>query len=202
MTDNYKWFYPQINHYALIFPATYEPLWKTALVFTSLPEIRLLSWCFLTWDSGCSVTQSCPTVCEPMNCSAPGFPILHYLLEFAQNQVHWVNDVIQPSHPLLPPSPSALKFPSISAFSNELVALCFRWPKYWSFSFSISPSNEYSGLVLELTGLISLQSKGLSRVFSRNGAKWPAHPQLLALRMIVPPKVGIRQEASTVIGRE
>ena len=51
MTINYKWFYPQINHYALIFPGTYEPLWKTALVLTSLPEIRLLSGCFLTWGS-------------------------------------------------------------------------------------------------------------------------------------------------------
>ena len=65
--------------------------------------------------------------------------------------------------PLLPPS----VFPSIRVLSNELV-LCIRWPKYWSFSFSISPCNEYSGLILGLTGWISLQSKGLSGIFSKN----------------------------------
>jgi len=80
-----------------------------------------------------------------MDCSTPGFPILLYLLKFAQTHVHWVSDVIQPSHPLPPPSP-ALIFPSIRVFSNEL-ALHIRWPKYWSFSFNISPSNEYSGLI-------------------------------------------------------
>ena len=75
-----------------------------------------------------------------MNCSMPGFPVLHYLLEFAQTHVHWVSDAIQPSHPLLPASPLA---PSIKVFSNGL--LCIRWPEFWSFS--ISPSSEYSGLI-------------------------------------------------------
>ena len=74
------------------------------------------------------------------------FPVLHYLLEFAQTHVRWVSDAIQPSHPLLPPSPPALSLPSIRVFSNEL-ALHIRWPKYWSFSFSMSPFNEYSGLI-------------------------------------------------------
>ena len=68
------------------------------------------------------------------------------LLEFTQTQVHSVGDAIQSSHPLLSPSPLAFNFSSIRVFSNEL-ALCIRWPKYWSFSFSISPSNEYSGLI-------------------------------------------------------
>ena len=81
-----------------------------------------------------------------MDCSMPGLPVHHQLLELTQTHVHWVSDVIQPSHPLLslllPPS----IFPSIKVFSNESV-LCIRWPKYWSFSFSISPSNEYSGLI-------------------------------------------------------
>ena len=85
-----------------------------------------------------------------MGCCTPGFPVLHYLLEFAQRQVHWVGGAIQPSHPLLSPSifqsavllPSV--FPSIRVFSNES-ALRIRWPKYWSFI--ISPSNEYSGLI-------------------------------------------------------
>ena len=84
-----------------------------------------------------------------MDCSTPGFLVRHHLLEFAQTHVHRVGDVIQPhplilSHSLLfPPS----IFPSIRVFSNESV-LHIRWPKYWSFSFSISLSNEYSGLIL------------------------------------------------------
>ena len=93
-----------------------------------------------------SVTQSCPILCDSMDCSTPGFPVLHSLPEFAQTHVHWVDDTIQPSHPLLPSSPVPSIFPSIRLFSNES-ALCIRWPKYWSISFGISPSNEYSGLI-------------------------------------------------------
>ena len=121
---------------------------------------------------------SCVWLCNPINCSMPGFPVLHHLLEFALTHVHWVGDAIQPSHPLSSPSSPALSFPSIRVFSNES-ALCIRWPKYWSFSFSISPSSEYSGLFpLGLTGWISLLSKGLSRVFS------PA-PQFESIRTLV-----------------
>ena len=98
-----------------------------------------------------------------MDCSTPGFPVPHDLLEFAQIHVYWVNDVIQPSHPLSLPLLLPSVFPSIRVFSNEL-ALHIRCPKYWSFSFSISPSSEYSPL--RLSGLISLLSKGLSGVFS------------------------------------
>ena len=76
----------------------------------------------------------------------PGFPVHHHLPELAQTHVHRVSDAIQPSHPLLSPSPPAFNLPSIRVFSNELT-LCIRWPKYWSFSFSISPSNKYSGLI-------------------------------------------------------
>ena len=79
-----------------------------------------------------------------MDCSTPGFSVLHYLLEFAQTHVRWVDGAIQHfilCRPLLLPS----NFPSIRVFSNES-ALCITWPKYWSFSFSIGPSNEYSGL--------------------------------------------------------
>ena len=79
----------------------------------------------------------------PMDCSMPCFPVLHYLLEFAQTHIHWVSDAIQLSH-LSPPSVLALELSSIRVFSNEST-LCIRWPKYWSFSFS--PSNEYSGLI-------------------------------------------------------
>ena len=91
-----------------------------------------------------SVAQSCPALCDPMNCSTPGLPVHHQLLEFTQTHVHRVGDAIQPSHPLPSPSPSI--FPSIRVFSNES-ALCIRWPKYWSSTFSISPSNEHPGLI-------------------------------------------------------
>ena len=94
----------------------------------------------------CSVTQSCATLCDPMGCSTWGFPVLHHLPEFAQTSVHWVGDAIQHlifCHPLfLLPS----IFPGIRVFSKESI-LHIRWPKYWSFRFSISPSNEYSGLI-------------------------------------------------------
>ena len=93
-----------------------------------------------------SVAQSCLTLCDPMNRSMPGLPAHHQLLEFTQTHIHWVGDAIQPSHPpsplLLPPS----IFPSIKVFTNESV-LRISWRKYWSFSFNISPSNEYSGLI-------------------------------------------------------
>ena len=93
-----------------------------------------------------SVAQSCPTLCNPMVCSTLGLPVHHQLLEFTQTHVHQVSDAIQPSHPLLSPYPSAPNPSQHQGFSNELV-LHIRWPKYWSFSFSISPSNEHSGLV-------------------------------------------------------
>ena len=93
-----------------------------------------------------SVAQSCLTLCDPMDCSTPGHPVHHQLPEFNQTHVHWVvmwsSYLILCCPLLLPPS----IFPSIRVFSNES-ALHIRWPKYWSFSFSISPSNEYSGLI-------------------------------------------------------
>ena len=101
----------------------------------------------MQWFKCCgSIAKSCPTHCNPMDCSTSGFLVLHYLPEFAQTHDHRVGDVIQPSHPLSLPSPPAFNLSRIRIFSNESV-LCIRWPKYWSFSFSISPSNEYSGLI-------------------------------------------------------
>ena len=103
---------------------------------------------------------------QHMDCSIPGFPVHHQLPELAQTHVHWV---VMPSNHLIPCCPLLFLpsiFSSIGVFSNES-ALRIRWPQYWSFSFSISPSNECSGLIsLGWTGWISLQSKGLSRVFS------------------------------------
>ena len=81
-----------------------------------------------------------------MDCNTSGFPVLHQLLEFTQTQVHQVGDAIQPSHPLSSPSPPAFNLSYNQGLFNELV-LCIRWPKYWSFSFSISPFNEYTGLI-------------------------------------------------------
>ena len=120
--------------------------WLTAAV---LHNVQLWAWCWpacdaprglsrlllpwvgssgnvikATWDHcfpcHCPVTQLCLTLCDPMDCNTPGFPVLHYLLELAQIHVHWVGDAIQPSHPLSPPSPPVLIFPSISIFSKEL----------------------------------------------------------------------------------
>ena len=93
-----------------------------------------------------SVSQSCPTLCDPMNCSTPGLPVHHQLPEFTETHVHRVSDAIQPSHPLSSPFPLTSNFPSIRVYSYESV-LCIRCPKYWSFNFSISPSNEHSGLI-------------------------------------------------------
>ena len=93
-----------------------------------------------------SVAQSCLTLCNPMDCSMPGFPVHHKLPELTQTHVHWVRNAIQPSNPLPSPSPSTINFPSIRVLTYESV-LPIRWPKYWSFSFRISPSNEYSELI-------------------------------------------------------
>ena len=105
-------------------------------------------------------------------CSTLGFPVLHHLPELAQTRVRWVSDAIQPSHPLASPSPPA--FPSIRVFSNESV-LCIRWPKYWSFS--INPSNEYSGLIsfrIDWFDLLAVQGtlKSLLHVKLKNKIKF------------------------------
>ena len=94
----------------------------------------------------CSVTRLCLTFCNLTDGSTLGFPVLHYLLEFAQNHVHGVGDAIQRAHPLSTLLLLPSVFPSIRVFPSES-AFHIRWPKYWSFSFSINPSNEYSGLI-------------------------------------------------------
>ena len=93
-----------------------------------------------------SISQSCLTLRNPMNCSMPGLPVHHQLPEFTQIHVHWVGDAIQPSHPLSTLLLLPSIFPSIRVYSNES-ALHIRWPKYWSFSFNIRPSNEHPGLI-------------------------------------------------------
>ena len=105
------------------------------------------SYAISTWEILSSVTQLCPTLCNPMDCSTPGFPVHHQLLELPQTHVHYDSDAIQPSHPLSSPSPPAFNIsqqPPAFNISKESV-LCIRWQNYWSFRFSITPSN--SGLI-------------------------------------------------------
>ena len=92
-----------------------------------------------------SVAQSCPTFCDPMNCSTPGLPVHHQLPELTQTYIHRVNDAIQPSHPLSSPSPPAPSPSQHQSFPESTLRM--RWPKYWSFSFSIIPSKESPGLI-------------------------------------------------------
>ena len=93
-----------------------------------------------------SLTQLCLTPCDSTDYSTPGHPVLRQLLEFTQTHVHWLGDDIQSSHTLSSPSPRTLNLFHIRVFSNESVPR-IRWPKYSSFSFNISPSNEYSGMI-------------------------------------------------------
>ena len=103
-----------------------------------------------------SVAQSCLTFCDPMNHSTPGLPVHHQLPEFTQTHVHRVSDAIQPSRPRLSPSPPAPNPSSIKVFSNEST-LRMRWPKFWSFSFSIIPSKEYFSLTIHIVVLLDMQ---------------------------------------------
>ena len=80
-----------------------------------------------------------------MDCSTPSLPVHHQLQEFIQTHVHWVGDAIQPSHPLSSPSPPAFSLSQHQGLSKSVPPI--RWPKYWSFNLSLSPSNEYSGLI-------------------------------------------------------
>ena len=93
-----------------------------------------------------SVAQSYPTLSDLMNRSMPGLPVHHQLPEFTQTHIHRVSDAILPSHLRSSPSSPAPNPSSIRVFSNEST-LCMRWPKYWSFSFSIIPSKEIPGLI-------------------------------------------------------
>ena len=113
------------------------------LIWVILNGLKHCCWKASHYLAKCwSVAKSCPILCNPMDSSTPGFPVLQNLPEFAQSHVRWVGDTIQPSYPLLSPSPPAFSLSSIRVFSNESV-LRIRWPEYWSFSFSISVSNEY-----------------------------------------------------------
>ena len=133
--------YWELNPHARLKPSQH-PVWDLNSLWLGLSQFS-------------SVTQSCLTLCIPMDCSMPGLPVHHQVPELTPTHVHWVSYAIQSSHPLsslllLPPIP-----PSIRIFSNES-ALCKRWPKYWSFSFSFSPSNEHPGLISFRTDWLDL----------------------------------------------
>ena len=105
-----------------------------------------------------SVAQSCPTLCDPMNCSMPGLPVHHQLLEFTQTHVHQVGDAIQPSRSLSSPSPAPNPSQHQSLFQESTLRM--RWSKYWSFSFSISPSKEHPELIFRKDWLDLLAVQG------------------------------------------
>ena len=120
----------------------------------------------------CSVAKSCLTLFDPMDCSMPGSSVLHCLPEFTQTHAHRVGDAIQPSHPLSSPSPPAFNLSHHRGLYQWAGSL-HQVPKYWSFSFSISVSNEYSGwFPLGWTGRIFWLSKGLSRIYMHVSIEW------------------------------
>ena len=119
-----------------------------------------------------SVPQSCPTLCDPMNCSTPGLPVHHQLLEFTQTHIHLVSDAIQPSHPLSSPFPPPPIPPCIRVLSNES-NLRMRWPKYLSFSLSIIPFKEHPGLIsfrMDWLDLVEVQGT-LKSLFQHHSSK-------------------------------
>ena len=135
-----------------------QEYWSAISFSRDLPDLAIKPWSLTSPAVGgrffttstpplfSSVAQSCPTLCDPIDCSTPGFPIHHQLPE--PTQLMSIVSVIPSNHFILcwPLVLQPSIFPSIRVFSNELV-LCIRWPKCWSFSFRISPSNEYSGLI-------------------------------------------------------
>ena len=132
-----------------------------------MPSVLLLCCCCC-----CSVSQSCPTLCDSMNCSIPGFAVLHYLSEFAQNHVCWIGDAIQPSHPFLLPSPPALNlsqnqglFQWLNSLHQVAKVLEFQLQhQYFQWIFR-------TDFLLRLTGLISLLSKWLASLLQHCSSK-------------------------------
>ena len=136
----------------------------------------------------CSIAKSCLTLCDSMGWSMPGFLVLYHLLEFAQIYVHWVGDPIQPSNPLLPTSPPVLNLSQHQSFPMSwFFALCGQSIGTSALA-SILLMNIQGWFPLGLTGLISLQSNGLSRVFSNTAVQkhhfFGAQPSLCSISHI------------------
>ena len=141
-------------------PRCYRP----SLTTSSITNYLLYSTSSVQFSS---VTQSCPTLCDPMNHSTPGLSVHHQLPEFTQTHVHWVGDAIQPSHPLLSPSPPVFNLSQIQSLFKWVIS-SHKVAKVLEFQLQISvlPMNTQDWTPLGWPGWISLQSKGLSRAFS------------------------------------
>ena len=120
-----------------------------------------------------SVAQLCPTLCDPMDCSTPGFPVDHQLPELAQTHVHPFGNAVQPTQPLSSPSPPAFNLSQHQGLFHSESVLHIRWPKYWNFSFSISPSNELHMSALHMSANLenSAMATGLEKVRFHSNAK-------------------------------
>ena len=121
---------------------------------------------FTYWYQFSSVSQSCPTLCKPMDSSMPGLPIHHQLQEFTRTHIHWVSDVIQPSHPVVSFSSHLHFFPASRSFQMSQFFISDGQSIGVSASTSVLPMNIQDWFPFGLTSLISLQSKGLARVLS------------------------------------
>ena len=126
---------------------------------------KLSSYIYIHTYKLSSVAQSCPALCDPKDCSMPGFSVHHQLLELTQSHVHWVDDSIQPSHPLSSPSPPAFIILASGSFQMSLFFASGGQGIGVSASASVLPMNIQDWYPLGWTGWVSLQSKGLSRVF-------------------------------------
>jgi len=162
-----------IQLYMLIY-MYYVFYFYTLFHYRSLQDIDYISLCYTVgpcWLSilcicCCSVAKSCSTFCSPMDCSTPGFPVLHYLPEFAQILVHCVGVAVQPSHPLSPLLLLPSIFPSVRVVSNNCLFPSGGQSIWASTSASVLSMNIQGWFPLGLIGLIFLQLKALSRVFS------------------------------------
>ena len=126
---------------------TWAPRSPRAQRGTSFPFWQQYSQRFTQFSQFSSVTQSCPTLCDPTDSSMPGLPVHHQLPEFTQTHVHWVGDAIQPSNLLSSPSPPTFNLSQHQGLFQWVSSNEHRWPKYWSFSFNICPSDEHPGLI-------------------------------------------------------
>ena len=132
-----------------------------------------------------SVTQLCPSLCDPMDCSSPGIPVHHQLLELTQTHVHRVCDAIQPSHPVIPFSSCPQSFPASGSFPMSQLFTSDGQRSGASASAVVPPMNIQDWFPLGLTGLISLQSRGASRVFSNTTVQ--KHQFFLSLSFLYSP---------------
>ena len=158
---------PWIIEWPILFPKQYisltnrsnqtaAPVLYTMLLFLFCPYfIIIISYCW------CSVAELCPTLCYPLDCSRPGSSVLQYLLEFPQTHVHWISDAIQPSHPLLPPSPPALNLSQHQSFPMSWLFELGDQSIGTSASAAVLSMNIQDWFLPGLTGSISLLPKGL-----------------------------------------